>query len=142
MPNEDLMSIILFTKVPRHGDMLTCRDYHARTHMCLHKHSLVDIFFLLVPIFLQCFFISLCLNLLQTWNLQHVYSSYTKLFGTSLLHKIYASSNAQKFAPAYTKKFTFNHLCKKLHFPFLIANSNSCVVIVASIKTHVISEET
>jgi hypothetical protein len=56
------------------------------------------------------------------------------------MHKIYASSNTQKFALAYTKKFTFNHLCKKLHFP-LIANSNSCVVIVASIKTPIIREE-
>jgi hypothetical protein len=87
------------------------------------------------------FFVSLCLNLLQMCNLQHVYSSSTKLFGTCPLHKIYASSNTQKFAPTYTKKFTFNHLCKKLHFPLLIANSNSCVGIVASIKTLVIREE-
>ncbi len=148
MPNEDLMSIIIFMKVPKHQDMLTCRDYHACTHTCLHKHSFVHIFFLLryqnfspCSYFPLMFFVSLCLNLLQMCNLQHVYSSSTKLFGTCPLHKIYASSNTQKFAPTYTKKFTFNHLCKKLHFPLLIANSNSCVGIVASIKTLVIREE-
>jgi hypothetical protein len=118
MPNENLMSIIIFMKVPKHQDMLTCRDYHACTYICLHKHSFVHIFFLLrYQFFFSLFIFSFnvfCFTLFEfASNVQ----------STTCLFKFYKAFWHLPFAQnlclvQHTKICT--HLHKKIHLqPFV-----------------------
>ncbi len=138
MPDEDLMSIIIFTKVPKHGDMLTHRDYHACTHICLHKHSFVHNFFLLCyqifspcscfPLMFFCFTLfEFASNVQSTTCLFKFYKTFWRLpyaqnlcfiqhtkICTCLHKKVHLQPFVQKIAlPPYCKlKFLCCNSCK------------------------------
>lgn len=111
-------------------------------HLCTFFSFFVIKNFLLVHIFLQCFlfhFVWICFKCaIYNMSIQILQNFLALPLCTKFMphptHKIYVSSNTQNISPTYTKKFTFNHLCEKMHFPLLIANSNSCVVIVCKHK--------